>query len=118
MVMGIMVFSTSPALKESPTSLGPWTPHLDPSSPHTLLSPPDPRPPDPAPHLHTVSQDKLVDDEGDEVAAGHLPGDDEVAPVVEDADLDHQQRELGAEGSGHWRWEAWLTRSPPQAAGR
>lgn len=50
------------------------------------------------PHLHAVSQDKLIDDEGDEVAAGHLSCDDEVSPVVEDADLDHQQRELGAEG--------------------
>lgn len=47
-----------------------------------------------APHLHAVSQDKLVDDEGNEVAAAHLPRDDQVAAVVEDADLDHQECEL------------------------
>lgn len=51
-------------------------------------------PPTAAPHLHAVSQDKLIDDEGDEVAAAHLPRDDEVAPVVEDTDLDHQECEL------------------------
>lgn len=28
------------------------------------------------PHLHAVSQDKLIDDEGDEVPAAHLPRDD------------------------------------------
>lgn len=51
-------------------------------------------PPPAAPHLHAVSQDKLVDDEGDEVAAAHLPRDDKVAPIVEDTDLDHQESEL------------------------
>ena len=73
-----------------------WTlehPHSDPS-PSPLPPPRDPSLPQPAPHRHTVSQDKLIDDEGDEVATGHLPRDDEVAPVVEDADLDHKQREL------------------------
>lgn len=68
---------------------------------HPVEAPLPHTPPKPAPHLHTISQDKLVDNEGDEVAAGHLPGDDEVAPVVQDTDLDHQQRELGIERRGH-----------------
>lgn len=38
-----------------------------------LLSPYTPCPPTAAPHLHAVAQDKLIDDEGDEVAAAHLP---------------------------------------------
>ena len=75
-------------------------PPVDPGAPPfrslPLTSPSSPGPPipQPAPHLHPVSQDKLIDDEGDEVATGHLPRDDEVTPVVEDADLDHKQREL------------------------
>lgn len=75
--------------------------------------------PKPAPHLHTISQDKLVDNEGDEVATGHLPGDDEVAPIVEDTDLDHQQRELWADRKGIWVTGA-LAQTPhpaPNAAG-
>ena len=87
-------------------------PPVDPGAPPfsslPLTSPSSPGPPlpQPAPHLQTVSQDKLIDDEGDEVATGHLPRDDEVTPVVEDADLDHKQRELEgrrkAESDSRW----------------
>lgn len=47
-------------------------------------------------HLHAVSQDELINDEGYQVSACHLPRDHEVPAIVKDADLDHQEGQLKA----------------------